>query len=72
MNRNISIKGIDFVIADYRPRRNEFERGLKYQALIKVFDGPRDCDYSFRSTGAHFSTIKAAKRWISSNYIMYM
>ena len=72
MKREISIKGIDFVIADYRPRKNEFEKSLKYQLLIKVFDGIRDCDYSYRSTGNKFSTIKSAKEWIKRNYFIYL
>lgn len=71
-NRNFSYKGIDFTIADYRPRNNGFEHGLKYQLLIKVHDGFRDCDFSYRSTGYKFSTLKAAKQFVINNYWMWL
>lgn len=72
MNRNISINGIDFTVADYRPRNNEYEKGLRYQLLIKVYDGIRECDYYYRDTGARFTTIKRARNYVKDNYWKWM
>lgn len=71
--RNFTIKGIDFTVGDYRPRKNEFEKGLKYILLIKVYDTPARKDYfSYRDTGARFSTIKAARKYAEKNIYAYM
>lgn len=70
--REFSYKGIAFTVADYRPRKNEFEKGLKYQLLIKVYDGIRDCDYHFRPTGHYFSRIRDAKQFARENYWIWM
>lgn len=67
MKREFSIKGIDFTIADYRPRKNEYEKGLKYQLLIKVYDGPRDLDFYYRSTGVKSATIKKLREYAERN-----
>lgn len=67
MKREFSIKGIDFTIADYRPRKNEYEKGLKYQLLIKVYDGPRDFDFYYRSTGVKSATIKKLREYAERN-----
>lgn len=61
--RNFKIHGVDFVVADYRPRRNEYERGLRYQLLIRVHDGPREIDFSYRSTGAKFARMREAREY---------
>lgn len=62
IKRDFSVKGIDFLVADYKARHNEFERGLKYLLLIKIYDNPyNDNDYSFKSTGYKGSTIKELK-----------
>ena len=72
MKRDFIVKGINFTVADYRPRNNEYERGLKYQLLIKVFDGPRETDFYYRSTGAKFETIKAARAWAVDNIATWL
>lgn len=69
-NREFSYHGIDFTIANYRARKNEYETGLKYQLLIKVFDGIRNCDFHYQSTGYKFSTLKAAKQFAIDNVYM--
>lgn len=72
MKRDFIVKGINFTVADYRPRNNDFERGLKYQLLIRVYDGPRDSDFYYRSTGAKFATISAARDYASKNIVMWL
>ena len=71
-NRDFSSHGIAFTIANYRPRNNEFERGLKYQLLIRIQDGPRDCDFIYRSTSYKFESLKAAKQFAINNYSMWL
>ena len=59
MKREFIYKGISFYIGNYAPRKNEFEKGLKYQVFV---------DYSgYYGTGAKFATIKSAKEWIKRN-----
>jgi hypothetical protein len=71
--RNFTIKGIDFTVGDYRHRGNEFEKGLKYILLIKVYDTPAREDYfSYMDTGARFSTIRAARKYAEENACTYM
>ena len=71
--RNFTIKGIEFTVGDYRPRNNEFEKGLKYILLIKVYDTPAREDYfSYRDTGARFATIRAARKYAEENACIYM
>lgn len=61
MKRNINIKGIAFYIGNCTPRKNEFERGLKYRLFVD--DLPTDyC----------FSTIKEAKEFINNNYFIWL
>lgn len=65
--RDFTIKGVDFHIGNYRPRKNEFEKGLKYQLFVKVYDGM--CvvdgkvvdDFRFQGTSIYGSTIKEIK-----------
>ncbi len=70
--REFSLRGIDFVVADYRPRKNEFEKGLKYQLLVKVYDGPKPEYYSHRSTGFHGSTVQECREWAEKNIAMWL
>jgi hypothetical protein len=72
MKRDFAIKNINFTVADYRPRKNEFECGLKYQLLIRVYDGPRETDFYYRSTGAKFATISAARAWAADNIARWL
>lgn len=61
MKREIIIKDIKFYIANYTPRRNEYERGQKYKLYA---DGI--------PTAYTFDTIKAAKAFINANYYIFM
>ena len=69
MNREFKLRGIDFVVADYRPRHNEFERGLKYQLLKKVYDSLREEWYSYHSTGYKGATIKACREYAEAHIL---
>jgi hypothetical protein len=60
-NRIIKKGGLVFYIGNRTPRRNEYEKGLKY--IVFVGDIP---------TSNYFNTIKAAKQWINENYWMYL
>lgn len=72
MKRDFSIHGIDFTIANYRPRKNEFEKGLKYQLLIKIYDGPRECDFYYRGTRYYGSTIAELKQIAEKNIYAWL
>lgn len=73
IKREFSIKGVDFVVADYHPRKNEFEKGLKYQLLIKIYDNPYDdTDYRYMSTGFKANTIKEAKNIAFNEYASWL
>ena len=73
IKRDFSIKGVDFVVADYRPRNNEFEKRLKYQLLIKIYDNPwNNNDYHFMSTGFKANTIKEAKFIAQEQYARWL
>ena len=61
MQREFDIKGVHFEIANYRPRKNEFERGLKYQLFVNGY-----------STGYYFETINKAKEYARKNYFVWM
>ena len=61
MKREIIIKDIKFYIANYTPRRNEYERGQKYKLFVDEIP-----------TAYTFTTIKAAKSFIKSNYYIFM
>lgn len=69
IKREFTLRGIDFVVADYRPRRNEFERGLKYQLLKKVYDSPRADWYSYHSTGYKGCTIKECRQYAKAHIL---
>ena len=60
MKRIILKPGVKFEIANYTPRKNEFEKGLKYRLFVD--DIP---------TAETFSTLKQAKEWIDKNWIIY-
>ena len=71
--RNFTINGIDFTVANYRPRNNEFESGLKYQLLIKVYDTPARPDwYSYHDTGMRSCTIKGCKDFAKREIARWM
>ena len=61
MKRDIQIKGIDFHIGNYTPRRNEYEKGLKY----KLYAGGIPTDHVF-------STLREAKEFINNNYWLWL
>lgn len=61
MKRDFNIKGITFHIGNYTPRKNEYERGLKY----RLFVGDRPTNYVF-------TTIKQAKEFINKNYFIWL
>ena len=56
IKREFTIAGIEFVVGNYRPRQNEFERGLKYMLLVK-----ENCCYY--DTGMRGCTIKECKEY---------
>ena len=73
IKREFTINGIDFLVADYKARHNEFERGLKYQLLIKIYDNPYNPnDFYFRSAGYKGSTIKELKNIASREIAKWM
>jgi len=72
MKRDFSIHNIHFTIADYRPRKNEYEKGLKYQLLIRIYDGPRDYDYYYRCTGYYGSTLAGLKNIAEKNIYAWL
>ena len=57
MIHKYTYKSIDFEIVPYIPRKNEFEKGLKWR-----IDG----------TTHLFSTLKECKNWITDNYFIFM
>lgn len=61
MKRQYIYKNIVFNIANYQPRENAFEKGLKYQLFVS--DIP---------TNHKFSTIKDCKQWINNNYFIFI
>lgn len=61
MKREIKKSGILFYIGNYTPRKNEFERGLKYRLFV---DGV--------PTSNTFETIHAARDYINKNYFIYL
>ena len=54
---------LTFELAPYTPRKNEFERGLRYRLLVNDAD-----------TGYRFSTVTEARFWLSheNKYLMYL
>lgn len=69
--RQFCLKDITFTVGDYRRRSNEFEKGLKYMLLIKVYDqtfgGKSEEHYSYRDTGYRGSTIRECREWARNN-----
>lgn len=61
MKRDFEIKGVQFHLGNYTPRRNEFERGLKYQLYV---DGI--------PTGYKFNTLKEGKVYATKNYFSWL
>lgn len=61
MKRDFEVKGIRFHLGNYTPRRNEFERGLKYQLYV---DGI--------PTGYKFNTLKEGKAYATKNYFSWL
>lgn len=53
-------------VGNYTPRRNEFERGLKYE--LHYADG----EYGKTGTGYRFSTIKDAKEFAKREWIRFV
>jgi len=58
---------IFFRIGNRTPRRNEYERGLKYH--LYVMDKK---DFIFYPTGRYYSTIKEAKEDARKNYFIWL
>lgn len=56
-----AVASIQFMLAHYTPRNNEYEKGLKYELFICYEDGIK------HSTGYKFETIKLAKEWAKKN-----
>ena len=67
--REFSLRGMDFVVADYRPRHNEFERGLKYQLLKKYYDTPVKEYFGYISTGYKGRTIKECRQYAEAHIL---
>lgn len=61
MKRTFEKKGISFKVANYTPRNNEYEKGLKYK--LWVDDIP---------TSHCFSTIKEAIKFADDNYFIWL
>lgn len=61
MKREIEKKGVKAYIANYTPRRNEYEKGLKYKLII----GEMPTNYCF-------STIKEAIAFFDKNYFIWL
>ena len=61
MKNKFTYKGVNFEIGRYTPRKNEFERGLKYQLFVG--DIP---------TGAKFETKHGAKNYAIENIYMWL
>lgn len=61
MKREIEKCGVNAYISNYTPRRNEYEKGLKYRLIVD--DTP---------TGYLFSTIKEAKEFFCINYFIWI
>ena len=70
MARKFFIKGVSFYVANYHPRNNEFENGLKYQLMVGINDSRYDAMY--HSTGVYGSTIKELRNYAIENIIMWL
>lgn len=61
MKRTIEKNNIIFELANYTPRRNEYERGQKYKLFV---DGI--------PTRPTFRTLKEGRDYINKNYFIYL
>lgn len=61
MKRDIEKKGILFHIGNQTPRKNEYERGLKYRLFVNGYP-----------TSHAFCTIREAKEFAEKNYFLWM
>lgn len=75
MKRDFEVKGVEFTIANYTPRNNEYEKGLKYQLFIKVYDGAyciknghETADYTYHATGYKSHSLRDCKKYALENY----
>ena len=66
MNRDFIVHGVHFMIGNQTPRKNEFERGLKYRLFV------RDVDYGYMPTQYTFSTIHEGIKFINKNYFIWL
>lgn len=66
MRREVEVKGIRFYLANYTPRKNEYEKGLKYKIFLMT-----DTD-GYIPTSYVFETLKEAKAFLNKNYFMWM
>ena len=69
MNNKFTYKGVEFEIANYNARKNEFEHGLKYQLFV-LRSWYRD-ELRYIPTGAKFETKHAAKNYAIENYFIW-
>ena len=70
MKNTFSIRGINFEIGNYKPRNNEYEKGLKYilfRTYTDRFEGLVRID-----TGYRFSTKHEAKSFANKNLYEWM
>ena len=56
----MTYKGIEFTLGGYTPRKNEFEKGLKYRLYVND-----------QLTGYCFSSKKRAVEFIKRNYWLW-
>lgn len=66
MKRIYQYADMQFKIGNYTPRRNEYERGLKYEVFIMGDDSV------YRGTGYRFSTMHEAKAALKKIAVLYM
>ncbi len=57
MKRDKNIKGLIFHLGNYTPRKNEFERGLKYRLFVDNIP-----------TGYTFGTLREGWQFVNDNY----
>lgn len=69
--RNFTINSIGFTVGDYKPRKNEYEKGLKYILLIKCYDSPIKEYYSYMDTGFRGCTINECFLWACDNWLRF-
>ena len=69
MKREFSINDIDFRISNYSARKNEYEKGLKYQLFHKAYFDFSDVPERWIPISKH-STLHQAKQ-AAENYSKY-